>query len=108
MTQQRLPKALVLAAVAALVAANLIHNAGLVDAAAFPGIVFAGLMLWRPRRAFLLAAALFVALPAIAFLDWAALSDLSRLRPFFNHLFLLLAGVFAAAGAAGGLLPARR
>ncbi len=99
-----LAKALVLAAVATFVVANLIHNAGLLDPAAFLSMVFAGLLLWRPHRAFLLAAAVFVAVPAIAFLNWPALSDLSRLRPFFNHLFLLVAGVLAAVGATGALL----
>jgi hypothetical protein len=101
-------KTLVLGGVAAFLIANLIHNDGLLDPAPLPGIVFAGLMWWRPRRAFLLAAAFFVALPALVFLNWAALSDVSRARPFFNHLFLLLAGVFAVAGAAGSFVSARK
>ncbi len=108
MTLQNAGKTLVLVSVATFVVANLIHNAGLLDPAAFPGIVFVGLMLRRPHRGFVFAAAVFVAMPAIAFLNWTALSDPSRLRFFFNHLFLLVAGVCAAAGAAGLLVPARR
>lgn len=102
-------RTLVLIAVAAFVVANLIHNGGLLDPAAFPALTFAGLLLWRPRPIFLFAAALFVAVPAVSFLNWTALADVSHLRPFFNHVALLVAGVFATVGAAaGGVRTARR
>jgi hypothetical protein len=99
--------ALMLAAVGAFVVANLIHNAWGLDAAVVPGLVFAGLTLWRRRRLFLGVAAVVVVASVLAFLNWSALAAPSDTRPFFNHLFLLAAGVLATASAALGLRRTR-
>ncbi|MGH7468203.1 MAG: hypothetical protein ACRENP_09470 [Longimicrobiales bacterium] len=67
-----------------------------------------GLLLWRRRRGFLLAAAVVIALPALLFLEPAALLNPADTLPFFNHLALLSAGVLALASAIVTLIPIRR
>ncbi len=107
MELSRSTRFLALAAFVAFVAANLIHNRGGIDSALVPGGVFTALLLWKPRRVFQLLAAISVAVPAIAFFKWAALTDPSRQAYFVNHLFLLLAAVFAVGGFAMAIMPRR-
>jgi hypothetical protein len=97
-----------LAALAAFAAANIIHNEYRgVDAAIAPATLFTVLMLWKPRRVFIVLAAIFVALPAFRFFNLAALADVAQAHRYFNHLFLLLSGVLAVTAGVLGLLPAR-
>lgn len=107
MQPSRLSRLLILAALGAFMGAILIHNRGGVDPAFVPGALFTALLFWRPRRVFLILAGLFLAGPAILFLNWAALTDLSRPAYFFNHIFLLLTAVLALAGIASGVMPNR-
>jgi hypothetical protein len=98
---------LILSALAAYTAANLIHNHVGLDPAVAPAIFFVGLLLWRRRRGFLLASAFVIALPAFSFLRWSALTQPALTLPFFNHLALLAAGVLAVGSVAAALLPGR-
>ncbi len=107
MQPSRFSRFLILAALCAFMGAILIHNRGAVDPAFAPGALFTALLFWRPRRVFLVLAGLFLAIPAIAFLKWAALTDPSRQPDFFNHVFLLLTAVLALAGVASGVMPNR-
>jgi hypothetical protein len=99
---------LILGAFAAFTTAIVIHNRFGLDPAIAPATLFVGLLLWRRRRAFLLAAALVIALPAFLFLKPAVLLDPEDLLPFSNHAALLLAGLLAVASAVVTLLPASR
>ena len=99
---------LIMAAYAAFTIAVLIHNSFGLDPAVVLPTLFVGLLLWRRRRGFLIAAVIVIAVPAFAFLKPVALSNPDELLYFFNHLALLSAGVLAVAAAVVSLNPAIR
>ncbi|MGQ0643137.1 MAG: hypothetical protein ACT4P6_20510 [Gemmatimonadaceae bacterium] len=103
----RFSRMALLAACAAFLAANLIHNSGGIDPAIAPGGIFTALLFWKPRRLFLTLATIALAVPALLFFKPSALTELSRQGYFFNHLFLLLTAVLATGALASGLLPNR-
>lgn len=84
-----------LGAFGAALTANLIHNDLGLDPAIAPAAVLTALYWRRPRRGLLWAAAVVTALPSFLFLRWSALGSPAAVRPFFNHLALLVAGVAA-------------
>ncbi len=92
----------------AFVTAILIHHefrlSIMRDIAVYPATIFTGLLLWKPKRWLSAIAAIMIALPALAFVDWAALTEPGETRRFLNHLFLLLAGVFAIGGGVSGVV----
>lgn len=104
----RTGRTLIVAAYAAFLAANLIHNRFLVDAAIVPSGVFVALMLWKPHRVFLLAAAICVAAPALGFFKPNALLEPTGVLRFLNHMFLLAGGLLAVAAGIVGVLPSRQ
>lgn len=92
----------------AFAAALLIHNEFRLvniarDIAIYPATIFTGLLLWKPNRWLSTVAAIMIALPALGFIEWAALTEPGETRRFLNQLFLLLAGVFAISGGIGGV-----
>jgi len=92
----------------AFVTALLIHHdfrlSILRDIAIYPGTIFTGLVLWKPNRWLSVIAAIMIALPALAFVEWTAFTEPGEAKRFLNHLFLLLAGVFAIGGGVSGVL----
>jgi len=92
----------------AFVAALLIHHqfrlSIMRDIAIYPATIFTALLLWKPSRWFSAITAILIALPALGFIEWAALTELGEPRRFLNQLFLLLAGVFAISGGISGVL----
>ena len=92
----------------AFVTALLIHHefrlSTLRDIAIYPGTIFTGLVLWKPKRWLFVIAAIMIALPALGIGEWAALTEPAQTRRFLNHLFLLLAAVFAIAGGISGVV----
>ena len=84
-----------LAAFAAFLLANLIHNEFGLDAAILPAGIVIVLLLWRALRSLLAAAALTIGVPAFAFLEWSALIQTSNVHRLLNHLALLAGGVLA-------------
>lgn len=89
--------------VAAIVAAILVHYrfglAGVVrDVVLYPAAVCTGLVVWKGHRWLYALAAIIIAIPAWAFFEAAALTEPGETGPFVNHLLLLLAAAFAAAG----------
>lgn len=102
------PTALLLAAVLCFVIANVIHNGGGVDPAIAPATLLAALYVWRRHRVLLWLALLAIAVPSFAFLKFGALGDPAALRPFLNHLALLLAGTLAVLSALRDLLGRSR
>lgn len=84
-----------MSAIAAFLCANLIHNGGTVDAAVIPGGLFATLYVWRRTPVFFWLTAFVIALPAVSFLDPAALGAPAEVRRFANHLALLLAALLS-------------
>jgi hypothetical protein len=88
---------LLLGALVAFYAANLIHNRFGLDPAVIPASVFAAVYLWRRHRGWLWAAAAFIALPSFMFLKWSSLTNPGDLWPFLNHAALLAGGVLAIA-----------
>ncbi|MCI0451253.1 MAG: hypothetical protein L0Z51_02545 [Candidatus Latescibacteria bacterium] len=101
-------RVIVTAALVAFVAANVIHNQFSLDPAPAPAALLTGLSWWKPWRALVVGAALVIAFPAFSFLKWDALAHESGTAAFWNHVLLLLAGVFAIAGGVFGLMPKRR
>ncbi len=65
------------------------------DVAIYPVILLVPAALWKNRRWLYVVAAIATALPSLGFLEASALTRPGQLRPFLNHLFLLLAGVAA-------------
>jgi hypothetical protein len=97
----------------AFVSALLIHHqfrpSILHDIVIYPATIFTALVLWKPTRWLSAIAAIVIALPALGFVEWAALTEPGELRRFLNHLFLLLAGVFAISGGISGVArPGKR
>ena len=84
-------------ALAAFTVAIVIHNRFGLDSAIIPAAAFTALVAWRPRRPFLWAAALFIALPSFLFLKWDALTAPGDGWTFANHVALLAAGLLAVA-----------
>lgn len=74
------------------------------DVGIFPATIFTGLLLWKPRRWLSVVAAITIALPALAFIDWAAFTEPGEAKRFLNQLFLLLAAVFAIGGGVSGVV----
>ncbi len=100
-------RALIVAALGAFVIAVLIHNRFGLDPAPVPAVLLTALSWWKPRRSLLLAAAIVIAVPAFSFLQWDALTRASDSARLWNHVFLLLAGLLAVAGAVVVLLRSR-
>lgn len=92
----------------AFVTALLIHHefrlSIMRDIVVYPATIFTGLVLWKPTRWLSAIAAIMIALPALGFIEWAALTEPGELRRFLNQLFLLLAGVFAISGGVSGVV----
>ena len=108
-----LGRILIVAGFVALVAAILFHcrfDAGCIirDLVIYPAMVFTGLLVWKERRWLYAVAAVTIAVPAVSFLNWAVLTNFAETTRFLNHLFLLLAALFAAAGGIGGFMRKRR
>jgi hypothetical protein len=103
-----LSRLLVLVAFVAFVGANLIHNNFTVDPAVFPSAVFIGLMLWKPRRGFLIAAAAFITLPALTFFKTSAILEPTNTLGFLNHIFLLVAGLVGFSAIVVGIISIRQ
>lgn len=74
------------------------------DIGVYPATIFTGLLLWKPKRWLCALAAITIALPALAFVEWAAFTELGETRRFLNQLFLLLAAVFAISGGISGVV----
>lgn len=106
--RSRAGRVLVLAAFAAFLIANLIHNRFGVDAAIVPATVFVAVWLWRPRRWIQLVALFFIAAPSLLFFKVAALTGPAGTITFWNHVVLLVAAVLAIAGAIVALRAALR
>lgn len=99
---------ILVAAWIAFVTALLIHHqfhASIVrDIVIYPATIFTALLLWKPKRWLSAIAAIVIALPALGFIEGAALTEPGELRRFLNQLFLLLAGVFAISGGISGVV----
>ncbi len=105
MQRSRLSRLLLLASLGAFLVAIIIHNRGGIDPAIVPGALFTALFFWKPRRVSLVLAAITLAGPAVAFLNFAALTDPARRAFFINHVFLLLTALLALGAVVVGLLP---
>lgn len=107
-----LGRILIVAGFVSFVAAILVHHrfrASIIrDLAIYPAMVFTGLLVWKERRWLYAVAALTITVPAVSFLDWAALTNFAETTRFLNHLFLFLAAVLAAVGGISGLVGKRR
>lgn len=106
---RRLARILLIASFVAFVAAMLVHHRFVLaemlrDVGLYPAVVGIGLLAWKDRRWLYAATAIGIALPAVAFFELAALTAPGEARRFANHLFLLLAAVFAGAGGAAGFV----
>lgn len=95
----------------AFITALLIHHefrlSILRDIGFYPATIFTGLVLWKPNRWLSVIAAIMIALPALAFVEWAAFTEPRESKRFLNQLFLLLAGIFAISGGITGVLRPR-
>ena len=69
----------------------------------YPATIFTALVLWMPNRWLCAIAAIMIALPALAYVEWAALTEPGGSKRFVNHWFLLLAGVLAISGGISGV-----
>jgi len=79
------------------------------DIGFYPATIFTGLVLWKPNRWLSVIAAIMIALPALAFVEWAAFTEPGEAKRFLNQLFLLLAGIFAISGGISGVArPGKR
>lgn len=108
-----LGRILIVAGFVAFAAAILVHHrfraGGVIrDVVIYPAMVFTGLLVWKERRWLYAVAAVTIAVPAVAFLDWAALTNLAETTRFLNHLFLFFAAVLSAVGGISGLGGKRR
>ncbi len=65
------------------------------DAVIYPVALLVTAALWKSRRWLYVAAAIVIAIPSLAFLNVSALGRPGEVKPFLNHLFLLLAGLTA-------------
>ena len=108
-----LGRILVVVGFLAFAAALFIHHrfelAGILrDVAIYPATLFTVLLVWKDRVWLCLIAAITIAVPSLAFLHPHALASMVEMMPFLNQLFLLLAAVFAGAGAGIRFLRKRR
>jgi len=97
----------------AFVTALLIHHqfrlSIMRDIVIYPATIFTGLVLWKPNRWLSAFAAIMITLPALGIGEWAALTEPADTRRFLNHLFLLLAALFAISGGISGVVrPGKR
>jgi len=104
-----LGRLMLVAGCAAFVAAILVHHrfspAGVLrDVALYPAAVCTGLVVLKGHRWVYALAAITIALPAWAFFEAAALTEPGDTRRFVNHVLLLLAAAFAAAGGVARLV----
>lgn len=65
------------------------------DVVIYPVALLVPAALWKNRRWLYVAAVIVIALPSLAFLNASALGRPEEVKPFLNHLFLLLAGATA-------------
>ncbi len=107
-----LGRILIVAGFVAFTAAILVHHrfrASIIrDVVIYPATICTALLVWKDQRWLYAVAAITVAVPAVAFFEPAALADPAEITRFLNHLFLLLAALFAAAGGIGGFVRKRR
>lgn len=101
-----LGRLLLVAGFVAFVAAIVVHYrfslAGVVrDVVLYPAAICTGLVVWKSERWVHALAAITVGIPAWAFFEVAALTERGETRPFVNHVLLLVAAAFAAAGRRG-------
>ena len=79
------------------------------DIGIYPATIFTALVLWKPTRLLSAIAAIMIALPALGFIEWAALTEPGESKRFLNQWFLLLAGVLAISGGISGVArPGKR
>ena len=98
-----LGRILIFAGFVAFAAAILFHcrfDAGCIirDVVIYPATICTALLVWKDQRWLYTVAAITIAVPAVSFFEPAALADPAEVTRFLNHLFLLLAALFAAAG----------
>jgi len=65
------------------------------DVVIYPVALLVPAALWKNRRWLYVAAVIVIALPSLGFLNASALGRPEEVKPFLNHLFLLLAGATA-------------
>lgn len=97
--QWQLARLSIIAAFGSFATANLIHNHFGLDRGILPASFCITMLLLRPRRGWLLAAALTIATPTFVFFEWPALLDPFAPAHFANHLALLVAALLAASAA---------